>query len=538
MADPLRTRAGLLLYRHLPEEYRYRDNPAGNEPGDLEAFLHGFGHVLDLIRATLRQAHADAFAEPDETGAASQTWILPYLASLLGARLVAPDLDGTGTIRRAELNRTVAWSKGKGTLGVADDVADVLADAETVVVEGWRRVAICPRLSLPPYALPHPRRRGGGAGGPFPPGTPDIRKPSRAVRAADENDPLQSFQLGDGALRRTWYWRVLFSQGAPCQPGSYADRSVTTPDLRSRAGLGRLGPAPRRVTVHVQPNDGFFPAGLFPAAAPADLLETALAGHDPATGLVPVIGPEELLLHLPSGTEIVNGRLLLSGDLTLPGGVTAELADVSLLGTITIEAGAELRARRLAARKVSLPQGEEVPALDAKDCLFEELSGPSGFARLEYVTVLGLVRLARLWASDCLFAGEVEDATCLDKASCVRFSRLPAEVRADCVWVKAASNTQAPPRFVTRPFAQGAACAIRAAGYGEPGAGVLDLGCPPAIAAGAEDGTEMGAFHHRGLMARLAAMQRKLTDQLPLGQRLDPIHDPMLAIAPPALVAP
>lgn len=138
MSNPLHTRAGKLLYRHLPEEYRYRDNPAQDELGDLEAYLHGFGDLIDRFRATLDQAYADGFAEETDTGQASQSWVLPYLASLFGTQLISPDLDGTASIRRTELNRTVQWSKGKGTLETADDVADVLADAETVIVEGWK----------------------------------------------------------------------------------------------------------------------------------------------------------------------------------------------------------------------------------------------------------------------------------------------------------------------------------------------------------------------------------------------------------------
>ena len=53
------SRAGHLLYRDLPEECRYRDAaPAEGELGDLEAYLHGFGHLLDLVRHTTEQAYA------------------------------------------------------------------------------------------------------------------------------------------------------------------------------------------------------------------------------------------------------------------------------------------------------------------------------------------------------------------------------------------------------------------------------------------------------------------------------------------------
>jgi hypothetical protein len=193
MTAPVKTLAGRLLYRHLPEEYRYRDPRVDGEPGDLETYLDGFGHLLDLVQGTLAQAYADAFAEPLPDGAASQPWILPYLASLLGSRLVSPDLDGTGAIRRQELNHIVAWSKGKGTLRVTDSVADVLADAEAVVAEGWKRTAITPRLTLPPFSL------GAEAGRDLlqlmPLGTPDLRQPSRPVTDPAAAEPLRRFRL-------------------------------------------------------------------------------------------------------------------------------------------------------------------------------------------------------------------------------------------------------------------------------------------------------------------------------------------------------
>ena len=60
----IKTRAGRLLYRQLPGRVPL-PRPARNdeEPGDLEAYLHGFGHLLDLIRGTTEQAYADAFAD-------------------------------------------------------------------------------------------------------------------------------------------------------------------------------------------------------------------------------------------------------------------------------------------------------------------------------------------------------------------------------------------------------------------------------------------------------------------------------------------
>ena len=117
--NDIKTRAGLLLYRQLPEEYRFLDRRADGEPGDLESYLHGFGHLLDLIRGTTEQAYADAFADPIdfpnpdiEDNREIQTWLLPYLAELVGAELLAPDPRQ----RNDELSNTVGWYKTKGTL--------------------------------------------------------------------------------------------------------------------------------------------------------------------------------------------------------------------------------------------------------------------------------------------------------------------------------------------------------------------------------------------------------------------------------------
>ncbi len=47
LPDTAFSRAGRILWRELPEEYRYRDlSPTDGEPGDLELYLHGFGHLL------------------------------------------------------------------------------------------------------------------------------------------------------------------------------------------------------------------------------------------------------------------------------------------------------------------------------------------------------------------------------------------------------------------------------------------------------------------------------------------------------------
>ena len=143
----LLTRAGKLLYRELPEEYRYRDpRPVDGDLGDLEAYLHGFGSLLDLLRGTTEQAYADAFAEVADNGRSIQPWLIPYLAELVGAELRAPDPED----RMRELNETVSWYKSKGC---AQSVRDRrrLFRARDGGGRGLAQYAACPRMTLPPF---------------------------------------------------------------------------------------------------------------------------------------------------------------------------------------------------------------------------------------------------------------------------------------------------------------------------------------------------------------------------------------------------
>jgi len=543
MTHDLKSTAGRLLYRHLPEEYRYRDNPEKDEMGDLEAYLDGFGCLMDLFQSTLAQAYADGFAEPaDEEGGGGrsvQSWMLPYLASLLGANLLAPDLDGTGDIRRAELGQSVAWSKGKGTLRVVDSMADVMADTETYTVEGWKRVAMAPRLNLPPFSLPS--TEGETLSVPAPLGTPDLRHASRPVIDESGSDPLQSFQIrerdADGMLeRRRVYWASTNRAGVPCFPNSYADMSVTSPDIRSHALKG-LGPEPRRVAVFVQPQDGFFTPEMLTTPLTTAALEAYAASHRASVAQPVRFGPAEVLAAMGLTPAKVPDRINITGDLVINAGQFIAFEKVNILGKISVKSGGQLVLSNAAVSQVvaERPEPDTAPNIVASNSLLGQVLGPAGFVRLEYVTVLGRLQTGRIQASDCIFVGVFDDPTCFDTHSCVRFSSLPATLRPEtCQFARARSNTRQAPRFVRRPLASGNGCAIRTAAFGEPGCGVLALDTHISIRQGSEDGTEMGAFHALGYLARLAALERKLLDQIPFGQTLTLIHDPMLAQLPPA----
>ena len=529
-ANDLRSRAGRLLYRQLPEEYRYRD-PVNGEPdgfGDLEAFLHGFGHVLDQIRETSEQAYADAFAEPADNGRKLQPWLAPYLAELVGAVLLAPDPDR----RAVELDRAVGWFKSKGTLGNIDAIADTLSGLETSIAEGWRQTLIAPRLGLPPFTIA-PEAQSDAM--PVPYGTPDLRLASRAVRTDAISDPVYRTQFGqrtpDGwpSDPLTVYWQPSHRRGVPSFPGSYDDVAARTPDLRTqslfRTALRAHGPHPKRVRVHIRPPWGLFEPGLRRVVLPAG---PNPLDFDLATDMVQEYGPVEILkaLGLPlSGPAEMLDKIEIEGDLIIPAKVRLRLHDCLFLGRVHGNSDHPLYLERCAARSLVIEDQGKAPGLYAKDCLVEEIMSPFGFAQLEHSTVLGDTHLQRLWASDCLFEGELIGVSCSAQDSCIRYSRFEAAPDlAECLSDARTTNTTLDANFLARHIEE-PDCPWRPPVFGEPGCGVLDLTTPGQIAEGAENNGEMGAGNHLYHCAQLRALHRKLLDFLPLGQEIALIYD-------------
>jgi len=544
--DKLTTKQGRILYSELPEEYRYRDNPTEGEFGDLEAYLHGFGHMLDLVRGTVEQAHADSFAEALDDGTAIQPWLIPYLADLVGAELMSPAPDE----RIDELNATVGWSKAKGTLATVDSIADVMTDAETFTREGWRSVLTCPRVGLPPFSSPKDL-----AVAPSHLGCPDFGRIDRAVQDPDGLNPVNRLRYsrrdanGHPTDPETLYFESLSPGGSPAFPGHYDDASVRCPDLRSSGQTRDLGPHPRRSKVFLRPPDGLFEAGL----KELDLADHSVLGL--AANTEKAHTPETLYtaLGLP-GTAPDKIRLHLTADLMIPAGAAVSFKNILFVGAVPQGPGTrlprirvaktgQLVLRRCAAPEVTL-QGTVVddkrPALDAEDSLIQNITGPAAMARLVYVTVMGMADLNRLKASDCIFNEISSNITCSAGESCVRYSRLvitgvgPGKA---CYDALGGRNTRAEPVFAPRYKrpAPNVFCQLQLPEYGEPGYGVLSLHCPDAVATSAEDEGEMGAHHHLYLSARVAALAYKLSRYLPVGQEVHLLYDPLLIPPPPEL---
>lgn len=544
----LKSKAGRLLYRQLPEEYRFLDRRDDDEPGDLESYLHGFGHLLDLIRGTTEQAYADAFADPIDFPTQDvddnreiQTWLLPYLAELVGAELLAPDPQ-----RRAEeLSNAVGWYKTKGTLRSVDSIADIVGDTETVLVEGWRRVLLTPRLQLTPFTGPASAVGDGDPLGPaaLPLGTPDLRRSTRAVVDPDGANTL--YRLTHPARSATGhiidptitFWKPRAYRGAPCFPGAYDDTSVRTPDLRDPLNPS-VGPHPRRTLLHVRPPHGFFEPGLRVVALPGGANPLGFDLTD--NGQFQVFGPGEVLKALGDPVDgdgdlltAPPDKIVVTGDLTIPATAMVAFENLLFTGRITVATNpaheTRLRLSRAAVARLRLELPGASPSLRAKDCLIGEIVSPSGFAELVYCTVLGETHLEKLHASDCIFVGALIDVTCGADETCIRYSRIPDfAALAGCAAENSPHLTDDDPNFIQLYIDDPAGCVLRPAAFGEPGSGVLDQTSSARITAGAEDGGEMGAYHHQFHSAQLGAVRRKLADFLALGQEVALRYDPHL----------
>jgi hypothetical protein len=543
----LRSRAGHLLYAELPEEYRYRDPaPTDGEFGDLEAYLHGFGHLLDLIRGTTEQAYADAFSEEADNGRNIQTWLIPYLADLLGAELNAPDPDA----RREELNNAVTWYKSKGSLKAIDHISDVVARNESVVIEGWRHTLTTPRMTLPPFTAPAASI---GSGDPaeapgIPQGTPDFRYQNRAIRDPEGSNPLYALRrprrdaFGRKMAPEATFWTPGDRRGAPCFPGAYDDTSMRTPDVRA-PGYADPGPNPKRTLIHVRPPEGYFAHGLNGTITPPHVSHLVI---DEAESGTQTFGPREVfralgLLEEPTVNDLIEDgeiqfpdRLIVTGNLTIPAGTDVHFRGLLFTGSIRLDDPAtRVTFDRCAIERLVIEHSTAEPSVRATDCLFNSIRGGVGFAELVYCTVLGEAELERVRASDCIFNGPLVDLSCSGNETCIRYSRVPDLLAlASCGADKSPSNTDADPNFIRLWFEDGGDCVLRPALFGEPGAGVLDLTSSEAVLAGAEDEGEMGACHHMYHAAQIRALRLKLTDYLPLGQEIAIRYDPHLARLP------
>lgn len=509
------------LYQILPAVYRTRDN------GDLQRYLAGCADLLDAVYATLQQRLSDNFPDnPPEASslATCQDWLLPYFAELLDTRLVSPLPDG----QRDEIAHTVRWRQGKGTLSVIEAVIEAIGQTEAVVHEGWRRVATTPRLDKPlqpavtlGYARePEAANPSLAARHPdLPAVTVDFRCPSRAIATDDNNPGLQSITI-DGTRH---LWRQTSVHGAPCFPGSYEDVSRRTVDFRVPDWrVGHFHPS--TVLAFLPPPSGFFPPG-----AP-----TAAWSETPDAGFLDLIEIDD---SQPARTVYRNRSL--DDDPFQPVRITGPVA----LGTppghegnpdthlwrfegLVFDDGIEAFDGRLELARCAVSElsshavDTAVPTIDARDSLFGPLRNPRGLSRLAYCTLLGEALTEIVEASDCIFLGLIRkdhmDIPPPD-SGCLRFTRVaPAQA----------------PGGMTLHEVNRAQVTLFETAFGQRHCGVLHPASHPKVLGGAEDGGELGAFHHLFHHLVYQAVLLKLQDFLPVGLEAVLSYDRRLLVAP------
>ncbi|MDF2177359.1 hypothetical protein P2G88_03755 [Aliiglaciecola sp. CAU 1673] len=512
------------LYEIIPGVYRNRDDPDYGGNGHLLKYLKANAGLLDALHQTMLQRLADNFPDqPLDGGLACQDWLLPYFAELFDVRLVSPLAKG----RRAEVANAVRWRQGKGTLAVLEEVAQAVAQWEVVLQEGYKRVAITPRLNVPrqdarlfgfsqivPAAPPSIAARQPD----LPAAMVDFRCPSGAI-ATDSSNPAAQQSDIDGDTRT---WRQVSMHGAPCYPGSYEDVSQCTVDFR--CADWRVGHAhPGNILFYTLPGAGFFRPNLpmvnwsdAPSEAFLSLIEIKQQGKRTvfrnrsldSEHFVPVVVRRVIkLAQVPDGVGPADAHTWRFEGLILENRLEADSGRVELW--------------RCAARKIEVhSQDQEQPVILAKDCLFKQLQAATGLSRLEYCTVLDSTLSEVVQASDCIFAGRIRKDHPTPKPpdkGCVRYSAvIKDQLKGGMTF---SHVTREKPLFFADDF-------------GDRGCGVLHPATSAAIRHGAEDGTEMGAYHHAYLSLLNEVMVDKLADYLPLGKKAVVIPDPRLLQMP------
>ncbi len=530
-----------LLYKILPAVYRERDI----KQRDLQKYLSATGLLLDQIHNTLLQRYADIFPGSDPAfDIDSQAWLLPYMAALLDVRLVSPIEQG----QRKEIANAIAWRKAKGTRSVVEQVAEAIGGMEVVVHEGWKRVATTARVGLPvlpieaygytqnsgysngfhsfqqtqqPDLAPMWARHPG-----LPAGTVDLRCPGSAVKS-DENNPAAVTSHISG---KNYRWRQSSLHGAQnCNrghsilpvdnletdwiPGYFDDPSVRTVDFRNpewRQGHFH----PQQVLLYAATQPGFFETV---SADRRFQWSESLTESEDFLNIVNIeTSGDKTVFRNKSLDEgsfqaiVIRKRVKLE---QVPGGTGPLDSSIwrfeGFLFSNTIEVGSgRLELDRCAVLAVEVDSTDpDQTVLTADNCLFKRVEAAKSLLQFQYCTVLTTTIAEKLYASDCIFNGlirRLHQKSSFPGEGCIRYSAIsPDQADGDL-------------KFFNKHYLK---AIFHSMDFGQPGCAVLHPATPLEIAHGAEDGGEMGAYHHLFLVARQRAVIKKLEDFLPTGMK-------------------
>lgn len=461
------SRLGKQLYQLLPEVYRTRDKTAGLVGGgsgdeDLARYLDAHGHLLDLVHATLEQQLKDTLPE------SSQDWLLPYFAQLLAANIVSPDSEG----KHNEIAHAVSWRQRKGTLKCVEEIAEAVGQMEVEIQEGWKRVAMTPRIGMPlmparawddtldiDMAVPSEAARHPT----LPAAMVDLRRPSRAVEALATNPAARISSFGD--IRQVWRQKNL--HGAPCFGGSFDDVSRRTADIRTPDAINGHYHH-KRLLAYAPP-----PAGLFPCD-PIQL--TWDERHDSLYEHLIEEKEENAVSLIRNKTDRI---IEITDDVTLSPAKPYRVEGLNFKTKLSVDDGGSLELHQVEAVEVQVDTfSTDEPVVIAENCLFEELSVGSGTARLDSCTILNTAFLYDLDAINCIFM----DMTGTSISGVVQYSRIPVAppISPDSMTVEDCTSDE--PVFFNNQTVLTAKA-------------VLAPNIPKSIYNGANDGGEVGYFH-------------------------------------------
>ena len=504
------SRLGKQLYQLLPEVYRTRDKKAESAGGDsstedLAKYLDAHGHLLDLIHATLEQQLKDALPE------SSQDWLLPYFAQLLAADTVSPESDG----RHAEVANAISWRQRKGTLKCAEEIAEAVGQMEVEIQEGWKRLAMTPRIGMPMMpskasdntldldmsdpsaAIRHPA---------LPAAMVDLRRSSRAVEASSTN-PAARLSNFAGVKQN---WRQANPHGVPCFPGSFDDVSRRTVDMRTSCEIHGQYHHKRLLAFALAPT-GLFPLDSIKFEwAERNGSEYKLCIDEKEENGVWVIRNKTNRI-IEISDEVLLAPIEISDELLLRQIKVYRIEGINFKMNLSVEEGTSLDLQNVEALKVQVDTfSSNEPVLTANDCLFVELSC-AGPVKLDSCTVLEKAHLTSIQALDCILM----EILGTDVTGSIEYSRIPDDQSLSSDTKKMSiknhqSNLESDygydpvteaPSFITGQ----SSITARA---------VLSPKVPKSIYEGASDHGEMG-YYHRGRVNRPVKIDKEISFSLP-----------------------
>ena len=537
-----------MLYKLMPTVYRAKDNGDKESEGDLSKLLSVFGGLLDEISANIDQFYADNFPF-NSTGASAgfnqngqsvaenenlscQPWLLPYFSDLLDVNLVSPDAKG----QSREIANAVRWRQRRGTIVATEEIAQNIGDMEVEVQEGWKRVAMTPRIDAPLVPESSFGEQDVDSSKPISaakhPGllttTVDFRKYSVATKAAQATSETHISRFASlEAGSEDVLWIQKNRSAVPLYQGSYQDQSRRTVDVRTPDW--KKGHAnPRSVLLYCPVPQGFFSE---------DMVEVSWAGVSNSDAIeilkesIEIDGSTvEKITYRARCCEGAGNQVHITNKISLPQNKVYQFENVVFAKPVDIKK-ANVSFINCAVKELNITSvgSKAIPAVGAVNSIFEEVYVKQGTAQFEYCTVLKETITTEIQASDCIFAGTLRrDKTAAIKkiGGCIRYSCVPAADASRLPALMFNCTDKAPLFFTTRFPSKDRA---------DKGCGVIHPAAAHQIKFGAENGGEIGAYHQQRYCLRYEAVILKIKENLPVGLKIALIPDETLSRAPTAL---